>query len=653
MNAPSAAETPSGTATHGARRILLVSRIHPVNLLPLLVCRAWMTVAYWRVERVPRPWLRAFLQVDPADYFSLDEWQALVERAFHAFKGAIEPAHPHWSVRRTILGRVVDVTRLKLQLLAIDLEEAFLFRSTALRWLAAAGSPNARRTVAATTLELQSPALARELAAIDRSLLPARAFAYLDSAWAWVKALLQCIREMASLMRPVLGPAPHTAEFVCAGVTPSEIPTDDRSLDGFFLARRRLLPPDKCLYVLRGTPSAPQREKLESDGIRWIAERDYGSLPWAHRAGAAISLLKHCLSEVFHADATVLQLIVRAIPWLARVEAWKPRCYITTVSDCWPESAEVAAMNAAGVRTINWSYGANTFYASATNPRFEDLGLPRSIPESREIWVWNMEVVEWLGARILAARSDVKAIGPVMGGDSSWLKKSPSAARTAFGITAAEERVYAGIFDVPPVSRETRLRIGHGPSIYPVEMLDQFFVDVEELLRCLPQLALIVKPKRSLGDPRREYAPSMVRLLDRTGPMARNERIIVVPHDIDPYIPVALADICIGVPFTSPVFAGVASGRAGIFHDPLGHFRFCRARATLDPMLAHGRDDLKRRIELLVHRRWELPQAYFDPTDAMARRIAGDETNPDHQAHERDHELVRNRAEAYPGGTNP
>jgi polysaccharide biosynthesis PFTS motif protein len=151
------------------------------------------------------------------------------------------------------------------------------------------------------------------------------------------------------------------------------------------------------------------------------------------------------------------------------------------------------------------------------------------------------------------------------------------------------------VFDVPPVTRGVRLAIGHGPSVYAQGMLEQFFNDIEGLLKH-QEIVLLLKPKRSLKDAQRDFADSMQRILDPASPWCRSGRVVVLPHDIDPYIPVALADFCIGVPFTSPVVAALESGRAGVFHDPLNELRHVPLAPELLTHVTHGAAQLRDRL---------------------------------------------------------
>ena len=97
--------------------------------------------------------------------------------------------------------------------------------------------------------------------------------------------------------------------------------------------------------------------------------------------------------------------------------------------------------------------------------------------------------------------------------------------------------------------------------------------------------------------------------------------MVALPHDIDPYIPVALADVCIGVPFTSPVIAGMESGRGGIFHDPFAEISHVPAAPALIAHVTQGATGLHERLALLSERDMAIKRR--DPgTDFVAALIA-------------------------------
>jgi len=360
-------------------------------------------------------------------------------------------------------------------------------------------------------------------------------------------------------------------------------------------------------------------------GVRWTTVNAFGFLPLGTRLRALMGMFAIALRGVagsFRGGGSFLIWRMRAesVAWLAAARALQCRTYLTSISTAWPEPPQVDALRSAGVRTVNWSYGANTFCFSVANKSFKDLGLLRSVSVAAEVWVWNESVEHWLRARSLGPPPLIRLIGPLMSGDARWLARTPRAARAAYGLPESRGRRYVAVFDVPPVTREVRLAIGHGPSVYAQAMLEQFFEDIEGLLR-QADVVLVLKPKRSLKDAQRDFADSMQRILDPESEWCRNGRVVALPHDIDPYIPVALADVCIGVPFTSPVIAGMESGRGGIFHDPFGEISHVPAAPALIAHVTQGAIGLHERFALLSERDMAIKRR--DPgTDFVAALIA-------------------------------
>jgi polysaccharide biosynthesis PFTS motif protein len=286
------------------------------------------------------------------------------------------------------------------------------------------------------------------------------------------------------------------------------------------------------------------------------------------------------------------------------------------VSACWPERPEVAALSSMGLETINWSYGANTFLYAADDSRFRDLGMPRSISIAKEVWVWTELVERWLHSRALGEPPVIRVIGPVMCGDSRWLARAPQEARSALGLRVPPGQKLVAVFDVPAIRREWR----HIPTMYPVEMLEQFFADAETILQRMPRLALLIKPKRALGDAQRDFPDRLRRILDPGSDWRRSGRVLAVAHDIDPYLPVAAADICIGIPFTSPVLVAHWAGRPAFFHDPLAVVRHVPGAPELAAGLTRSVEELTDRLAALLASPVE-PSPHTDPGAGFAQRL--------------------------------
>lgn len=562
-----------------------MQRLHPLNFPAVWLWSLFVSVKYWRSEYLPQRWLTRLGVLDPADYFSVEDWHRAMEDAFLAWRRNVSAAS--W----TIGGLSVEFARSWQQWLAIQFEERYLF------------SEMLRR------------------ARHPKSIETGRGFALLDRLWLGVLALGKTVRQARALFRRA-GPADAgRCSIFWTDISSNEVPLADQRLSFYFAVERNLIDPRDCIYFLGAPPPDAAVERMRRFGVRWTTVAAFGFLPIGVKLRALAALfgvawrgLLGCFKGARH--FVLWRYAAESVPWLFAAQALGCRVYLTSVSSSWPEPAQVDALRTLAVRTINWSYGANTFCFSVRDPAFRDLALLRSVSVASEVWVWSDEVEHWLRARSLGAPPAIRVIGPVMSGDSRWLARTPSAARAAFGLAEVPRRKIVAVFDVPPVNRQMRLAIGHGPSVYPPAMLEQFFRDIEGLLE-LPDVTLLVKPKRSLSDSRRDFADSMQRILDPASDQRRAGRVVAVPHDIDPYIPVALADLCIGVPFTSPVVVGLGSGRPGLFHDPLGDVVRVPGAPALMAHVTHSAQELRERVAALLssaHR----PQSLRDAAEVFA-----------------------------------
>jgi hypothetical protein len=536
----------------------VVQRLNPLTLPLAWLCSLLVPVKYWRSEYLSQRRLARFEVLDPAEHFNVEEWHRTLEEAFLAFRRQTANEAPKGDFALSLR-----------QWCAVEFEERFLFDELVRRC-----APAARRT--------------------------GFGFALLDALWLGVVALGKTLKQAQSLFRAGACAGSTPCPLFWTGISAAEVAVADQKLSFSFAVERGFIAPGDCLFFLAQPPPAAGAERLRRLGVRWTTVSAFGFLPLGVKLRALMALLGIALRGLVAsvngpAGFVLWRMRAESVPWLAAARAMQCRTYLTSVSNAWPEPPAVEALRSAGVRTVNWSYGANTFCFSVADPSFKDLGLLRSVSAAAEVWVWNEGVERWLQARSLGPPPTIRLIGPVMSGDARWLGRTPRAARAAYGLPESPAARYVAIFDVPPVTRDARLAIGHGPSVYAHEMLEQFFKDIEGLLE-QPDIVLLLKPKRSLKDAQRDFADSMQRILDPGSPWCRSGRVVALPHDIDPYIPVALADFCIGVPFTSPVAAALESGRAAVFHDPLNELRHVPRAPELFAHVTHGAAELHERL---------------------------------------------------------
>ncbi len=558
------------------RRYLYIHRLHPVNLVFAILLSPFFRVIYWRQEMVPSSLASRFTVLDPSETFDLDEWQGAGECAFAQWQEIAKIGGNLPSAHGFVADQKIDFSACWQQWIAAAVEERYLF----FRMLKAVSAANEPAYIADSVID-------RVVQGLEYQLCPPAGlrflggFRWLDRLWSVVRLATLSMRRAFALIRRggAIGQGP--AAILWTGIGPSEIADGTEELDFSFLVRDGHLSADDCVYVLPSAPVGAARDQLYRRRVRWITSNRLSFLPLSVKLRALIDILRNLARGIFYGLWSARELFAAtsacaSIPAASVARFLRTNTYLTSVSACWPENPEVAALNDLGVRTINWSYGANTFLYSSSNPRFRDVGIARSVAVASDIWVWSDEVRDWLLQRSLITSSQIRTIGPVMCGDSRWCALTPAQARQRYGISGDAGRFYIALFDVPPLSREARLAVGHGPTNYPVEMLEQFFADCERLLQEFGDVVLIVKPKRALADSNRQYSRRMQRILDPQSDLVKAGKAVVVSHGIDPYIPVAMADIAVGVPFTSPVFAALASGRTGIYHDSLDSVRYFR-----------------------------------------------------------------------------
>lgn len=588
------------------QKVLFFHRINPINLAFAYLASSTCLVLYWQRDHVPKRLLARFKLVDPAEYFSWDDWKALGEEIYKNWKPFVESGHGRFHPREIVQKREVDLTGCWLQWLAKSFEQECYFRHLVARWQYQ--DPDQRRASAAgTCLELWQGVVAPELPCGNR-VESLRWLSWLDLIWQRIFAFLFELKLLKSLLfaRTADGARlMRSTRYLWSGISASEIATGPRKLDVAFISERGFAPFEDSLFLVDRAPSAEASTWYSSHGARWAGVSDFGAfLTVRERLSVAIHVASLSVKTLFsvrprRSPDIVKHMIARAVPWVWIGNKLKPELYLSSVSASWPESPAVAAMNACGVRTVVWHYSANVFGFVEQVPGFQDLNVALSISVSKEVWVWNRVVEELLTARSLPYQGghlvEFRLVGPVMCGDSRWLSRSPHEARELLGLRVESGDFIVAIFDVPPVTNERRIEIGMGPTPYTVELLNRFFEDVCEILDRIGKVRVLIKPKRALNDPQREYAPAMWRILNKDSAFRRSGRVIVIDHDVDPYLPVAMADVSIGLPFTSPVLAALGSGRGGLFHDPLGTTRQFRP-IEFGRWMTHGRDELLSRL---------------------------------------------------------
>lgn len=577
------------------KKVLLILHLTPLNFIPAFILSFFYKVIYWKPIGIPKL-LRSLIEhADMSDYLDSDEWQIAAERASIFF----EPTLKFWSRLESLNIKIanfeIDFLRQWIQWLAFRYEEHYRF----LTFVEAFQNKMRNHSVyfAETFLRVHSKNFALQFPFYVKSI---QWFGWIDTLWirlvTWIatfRSLKQFLfknRYISELSNPV------SVRFVFAGISPSEFTSEKGKLDFSFLVQRELLKAEEALYVLPSVPSEKVRQYLKEKNVQW-------SLNDACLSSLSLGLRLRALTKLFsllfnvkiktncHALLPVLKwMSVKSLPWVIFASNSKPDVYAASQSASWPEESAVSVMNSFGVRTVSWFYSTNSFgILKSQNPDFKDRSLENGIWISKEAWVWNQSSKNWLENRnMMPAKFPIQfsVYGPVMCGDYRYLNEERA---------SNQKFKFISVYDVPALSGSALKELGLGPLMYTPEITNRFYQDLTDLLDQLPEIGLILKPKRPLTDQYREYPKSFWALVNTESPYMKQGRIVILPNDIDPYLAISSSRFFIGLPFTSPVLFGLQPNHQLLFHDPLNTFCTFFPK-EIECLITRGKEKLIERI---------------------------------------------------------
>lgn len=538
----------------------------------------WLTrrhrVLAWRVPQ------SAFLlgrveQIRPFEMFSRDEWLDLHDRCFDVWRNEVLPGLRSRCRPPLTMGKhgSVDFAEHLWQLAGIDFQKAWLFLAIARRHASihAIAEPH---IVAPAVLALARESVPGKDHGPDVRHHPL---------WASLEAVQEWVLSGAYAARLALGTVRATfmsrlnlgrRPYLWRGISPREIPAMPQQVDFAWAVHYGWLGSDASAYFPPVRLSVQQRRYLHQTGVTAIEPLDEFRILtrldlWANLLRSLLLIVAAARWRTGLEGAWLARLALRGLLWGRVADAVGARFYFTTNSSSWPEHAELAVFKRQEVRSITWAYSANSLTFAWHRRDFRDVGVARSLLTTDEYWVWNDAFKRWLEKRHVGAASQaplIRIVGALMCGDSRHLHDSPDAARKLLGLPSGQFMV--GVFDMPAISVAWKERHGGGPSMIEPEYYAGFLRGVLRVLREIPEAAIILKLKRSVGDWTREYPDELHQLVDSDGPWFSSGRVHVVDADVDPFLPVAGSNMTVGMPYTSPVLAGMSAGRPGCYYDP-------------------------------------------------------------------------------------
>ena len=224
-----------------------------------------------------------------------------------------------------------------------------------------------------------------------------------------------------------------------------------------------------------------------------------------------------------------------------------------------------------GVKHIEGKVPINYFY--------EQIEEAVNLSEYKFIWSkLDRDLLEKRNLNILfkeKLNTKFEIIGPIMNGNSEWTTKSILDARNKFEFTGNRKcKIWISIFDVPIFFDNDLVNHRWPCNDHPEEMQNLFFDDIYSLLEEYDDLGFIYKPKRPAeinNKGNRIIVESLRKFISTNNKFVLNDRVIILQHNVDPYIPIAISDFAICMPFTSAAQAMIYFNKQSIYYDPTGY----------------------------------------------------------------------------------
>ncbi len=302
-----------------------------------------------------------------------------------------------------------------------------------------------------------------------------------------------------------------------------------------------------------------------------------------------IILPKFNLIEIMNTKYTL-----QVLKWVPIIDYLKPKVYINSFSNIGSEDTAVIYFQKAGIKSIMWAYGTNSylFTTKAHSCDFRNIIYCNIL--SSTLVVWNNHFKRFIESHP-QDKLEIITLGPLMCGDESVCNMNRNVLNKKIGFNRMQNDrnfKYIAVFDVPPVSKAS---IG-SEAVYPDSNSEEynyaFMKDILRLLADFENVCLIYKPKRSLTSGKFSYSNETGEILEA---MSKSFRVKIVDYNINPWVPIASADMTISMPFESPFIASLHYGKPALFHDPMNIVSHHRYHAVSD-LITHNYEELKLKV---------------------------------------------------------
>ena len=591
---------------------LIFYELHPINLLPILIASVFFRVVYWQSVFIPKWLQKRFEQIYQPGDFTQGEWGVKTASIFFQLKKIFPKNFYNKKVLLHYEGQSIDLTHASMQSLVMKYERVKHLYCLVDFWLSR--QPTKTKYFVVDFLENKNLDDIH-LSARDNKYSDLYLFnSYLDMLWGVILSLLMLASQVKSYLSPSISPcydfSKEKIKFYWHCLSEYEIASKENSLDITNLTQNATINLTESLLILHKRPNSKERLRLSKNKVKWTYEKDI--FKFSLRKDFVKNILKLInISFSFRffsgEKALIRQIKPKIVSNLLMLDHFKRTGASTLISGQshgLQEKAIVTLVRALGKKTIYWSnagLGAKSYPDLKLN-QFDYEQIEGSITLSEIKFIWNkLDMNTLLKRKLNPLQEDqTKFIisGPLMSGDSSWLKIAPSDARKKYGGFNGSKncKLWITLFDISVHIHNThRWPVG----LITEEVENQFFKDIGLLLNKYQDVGIIYKPKRPNL---KNFILSKEKLnfLSEHNPDFLSNRIVKLEFNSDPYIPGSLGDVAISMPYSTSLLSVIASKKDGGYYDPSSNLGFAYPE-IMNSLIISSYEELSSKVELWLN----------------------------------------------------
>lgn len=581
-----------------SKKIFFVHEVHYLNFLSLSFLSLFGNIAYIKRARRLNLSSKRFTRVDINDLLlnGQSEFNAINALAFEEFKSEVESQPSKYTVTAKVARLRIDFTAQNV----IDVGRRFeILRQY--HYIASIIQKLWPNKKIVHIYPIQGLNLGKSF--IEDKSFGSRALTALNSVTDFLRDKIISAFEVSRFLLPNYNAKLFTKmkrenfSVLWSGINPQEINFDEGAkLASFrFLEQRQLNNAGRIIYVLPVRPFQAKMINIKLEGQCFVisANEMPRLLPRKFRFALLGSHLMQRLLHVVHkyqgAEQTNLapfEYIVRGVCEYQLCKTLSLETFITSNSAHTTCNSKFAICSALGIKTVLWQYagvGLIPYDATVINTNGRPVGrFAQYCFACSDVLVWNENDIKILKERLIKSVGtfpNITAIGPMMSGDLSNIPSSETEKqnnRIHFldqrGIGRSSGRYWVTIFDMPTPSSEV-IATGELPIKRTTEdEQDLFFGGLIRLFEENDELVYVFKPKRRTKADRFILSKNHRLFLRLAQGSKTKHRFFLVPHNIDPYVPISLSDAVISMPFSSALQAAISFGLPAVYFDAKGQY---------------------------------------------------------------------------------